>query len=172
MSLLDIHNVVKLFPVRRGFFGGTREFVHAVNGVDLQVEEAETLGLVGESGCGKTTLGRVAVGLYPPTSGRVCFEGVDLNAAQKGAVRKLRALMQVVFQDPFSSLNPRMSVGDIVTEPILIHQKTARKDRMEKARDLLKTVGLDPSSIDHYPHAFSGGQRQRISIARALSLRP
>jgi len=172
MSLLELHDIVKLFPVRRGFFGRAREFVHAVNGVSMEVYKGESVGLVGESGCGKSTIGRIAVGLYRPTSGKVLFDGVDLNRESKETVRKLRGSMQVVFQDPFSSLNPRMSIKDIITEPILVHKTKGRKECQEKASALLRKVNIDPDVLDRYPHEFSGGQRQRISIARAIALEP
>jgi oligopeptide/dipeptide ABC transporter ATP-binding protein len=155
--LLELRNITKRFPVRRSFFGRAREFVHAVNDVTLSIEAGETVGLVGESGCGKTTLGRIALGLIRPTSGEVIFNG-DVR--------------QAVFQDPFSSLNPRMSAADIITEPILIHKAVSKKERMNTAEELLESVGLEAAHAHRYPHEFSGGQRQRIGIARAIALKP
>lgn len=172
MGLLELHDVVKRFSVRRGFFGDAKEFIHAVNGVSLSIAEGEILGLVGESGCGKSTLGRLALGLYRPDKGRVMFEGRDINKVSGEELKKIRNGLQVVFQDPFSSLNPRMSVRDIVTEPFLVHGSAVKKDLNKKAEELLISVNMDPSSIYRYPHEFSGGQRQRIGIARAIALAP
>lgn len=162
MALVEVTDLTKIFPSR------DREFT-AVNAVSLAIEPGETLGLVGESGCGKTTLGRMLLRLIEPTSGSIRFEGQDLLAASGGGLRRLRRNMQIIFQDPFGSLNPRMRVREIVTEPLVIH---GEKRTAEKAGELLRAVGLDDSALPRYPHEFSGGQRQRIGIARALALRP
>ena len=172
MALLELHNLVKHFPVRRAFLGKTRDFVHAVNGVTLSVEKGETLGVVGESGCGKTTLGRVAIRLMEPDSGRIVFDGTDITKFSRKELIPFRRRMQIVFQDPFSSLNPRMNVGDIIAEPLLIHKICRKNEKYEKVAALLEEVGLEKNHAYRYPHEFSGGQRQRICIARALSLKP
>jgi ABC-type glutathione transport system ATPase component len=150
-----------------------REFT-AVNGVSLDIHEGETLGLVGESGCGKSTLGRMALRLIEPTSGEVRFDGEDVLAASASALRRLRRNMQIIFQDPFASLNPRMRVAEIITEPLLIHtdSRPGNQDLHAAAAEIIRAVGLDDSALRRYPHEFSGGQRQRIGIARALILRP
>ena len=171
--LLVVRDLVKHFDIRGGLLGVTKlGAVRAVDGVTFGVNEGETLGLVGESGCGKTTLGKVILRLLPPTSGSVQFEGkelFDLNARDMKAARRD---IQVVFQDPYASLNPRMSVGEIVGEGLYVHGMTNKKEREAAVRDLLKRVGLNQQHIHRYPHEFSGGQRQRIGIARALALRP
>jgi oligopeptide transport system ATP-binding protein len=171
--LLEVEDLVKHFEVRGGLMGITKlGAVRAVDGVSFTVTEGETLGLVGESGCGKTTLGKVILRLLPPTAGKVTFEGkslFDLNARQLKAARRD---IQVVFQDPYASLNPRMSVGEIVGEGLYVHGMTNKREREAAVRDLLKRVGLNQQHIHRYPHEFSGGQRQRIGIARALALRP
>src|SRR5689334_18771090 len=175
MSLLSIRDLVKVYQTDDGLFGKTRREVRAVNGVSLDIAQGETLGLVGESGCGKTTLGRMVLRLIEPTSGSVRFDGCDVLGASHSEMRKLRRDMQIVFQDPFASLNPRMHVFDIVREPWSIHggsdQNGTTPPRLRAAK-LLKTVGLDESALDRFPHEFSGGQRQRIGIARALALKP
>ena len=171
--LLEVHDLVKHFDIRGGLLGITKlGAVRAVDGVSFSVREGETLGLVGESGCGKTTLGKVILRLIPPTSGTVDFEGrpvFQMNARQLKAARRD---VQVVFQDPYASLNPRMSVGEIVGEGLFVHGMTNRREREAAVRDLLRRVGLNQQHIHRYPHEFSGGQRQRIGIARALALRP
>jgi oligopeptide/dipeptide ABC transporter ATP-binding protein len=171
-SLISVKRLVKHFPVRRGVFSRVVAQVRAVDDISFDILEGETLGLVGESGCGKTTAGRTILRLIPPTAGTIRFGQRDLMAARGAELRALRRNMQIVFQDPFSSLNPRMTIKNIVEEGLVIHGMGNRQERMEKVRDTLRRVGLDPSYINRYPHEFSGGQRQRISIARALALNP
>jgi oligopeptide transport system ATP-binding protein len=181
MPLLSILNLVKIYQTDEGMFGKTKREVRAVNGVSLDITQGETLGLVGESGCGKTTLGRMLLRLIEPTSGAITFNGYDVLGASGSQLRRLRRDMQIIFQDPFASLNPRMRVEEIVTEPLIIHgttasnggQSTAASTNLHQAAiDILRAVGLDESALRRYPHEFSGGQRQRIGIARALVLRP
>ncbi len=171
-NLLEVRGLKKYFPIRRGIFSRISGYVRAVDGVDLTLRRGETLGLVGESGSGKTTTGRCILRLMEPTGGSIRFEGVDLLSLSSSAMRRMRREMQVIFQDPFSSLNPRMKVGNIVGEPLAIHRIARGADREEMVAALLKRVGLEPSAMSRYPHEFSGGQRQRIGIARALALRP
>ena len=168
--ILDINELFKTFPVKSAF-GAVAE-ARAVDGVSLSVGRGEVVGLVGESGCGKSTLGRLALGLMPPTSGTVRFRGQDLNRTGKGALRSLRKQMQIIFQDPFASLNPRMRIRDIVTEPLVIHRLAKREELNDRAAILLEKVGLAADVLARYPHEFSGGQRQRIGIARALASDP
>jgi oligopeptide transport system ATP-binding protein len=172
-TLAATERLAKYFPVGEGWFGRGRRFVRAVDGVSIRVRRAETLGLVGESGCGKSTLGRLILRLLDPTFGRVIFDGQDITALSQRELRPLRRRMQIIFQDPFSSLNPRMTVREIVGEAIRIH-KLARTRADEEARivELLERVGLRADVMDRYPHEFSGGQRQRIGIARALAVEP
>ncbi|SFR27120.1 oligopeptide transport system ATP-binding protein [Lentzea waywayandensis] len=172
--ILEVENLVKHFPVRVGvLFKRTVGHVKAVDGVSFKLNKGETLGVVGESGCGKSTLAQVLMRLEPPTSGLARFEGRDMFAMKGAELRKLRRDIQIVLQDPYTSLNPRMTVGDIVGEPYEIHTEVAPKgDRQRKVQELLETVGLNPEHINRYPHQFSGGQRQRIGIARALALKP
>ncbi len=171
--LLEVRDVVKHFDIRGGLLGVSKlGAVRAVDGVSFSVREGETLGLVGESGCGKTTLGKVILRLIPPTAGSVAFEGKSLFDLSNRELKAARRDIQVVFQDPYASLNPRMSVGEIVGEGLFVHGMTNRRERESAVRELLKRVGLNQQHIHRYPHEFSGGQRQRIGIARALALRP
>ena len=173
MPLVEINDLSKVFPLGESIFGGgAKGEVRAVDGVSLTIESGETLGLVGESGSGKSTLGRLVLRLIEPTSGQIFFEGKDLTSAGRRELRRLRRDMQIIFQDPFGSLDPRMRVADIIGEPLIIHERMSAKIRRERVRELLKAVGLDESAAGRYPHEFSGGQRQRIGIARALALRP
>ena len=169
--LLEVDDLVTHFPIKAGLLRSTIGHVHAVDGVSLTVTPRETVGIVGESGCGKTTFGRSILRLIEPTSGSVRFEGEDVLAADTRRLRDLRKKMQIVFQDPYASLNPRMPVNDIVSEPLRIHGVTGAEARA-RAGELLEAVGLLPEHGNRYPHEFSGGQRQRIGIARALSLSP
>jgi len=172
MSLLEIRNLKKHFPVGDGFLSRNKGSVKAVDGVTLSVNEGETLGLVGESGCGKSTLGRAILRLIEPTSGEVIFEGKNLLALSGRELRDMRREMQIIFQDPYASLNPRMRVGDIVGEGLEIHKLAKGKAKRDRVMELLKQVGLREDLFARYPHEFSGGQRQRIGIARALAVNP
>jgi oligopeptide transport system ATP-binding protein len=171
MPFLEVRNLVKEFSRTRGIFGG-RTVVRAVDGVSFIVEEGETFGLVGESGSGKTTTGRCILRLIEPTSGEIRFKGEDVLAFNRARMRQARRDMQIVFQDPYSSLNPRMRVGTIVEEPLVIHRMGSRTERLARVTELFELVGLDPTQLARYPHQFSGGQRQRIGLARALALNP
>jgi len=172
--LLRVENLVKYFPVSSGsFFRRQASVVHAVDDISFDLHRGETLGLVGESGCGKSTTGRTILQLYRPTSGSVYLEGVDLVKLKGKDLRMIRRKMQMIFQDPYASLNPRMTVGEIVSDPLLVYNEAkSRKEIDEEVRYLLGLVKLDPSYTNRYPHEFSGGQRQRIGVARALALRP
>jgi len=170
--ILEATALVKEFPVRGGLLGRAVNKVQAVSDVDLQVFPGETLGVVGESGCGKSTLGRLLLNLIPVTSGTVRFEGVEIQDLNDRRMRPLRQRMQMVFQDPYASLNPRMTVGEALSEPFRVHQGRTGDDIEERIKELLVTVGLSPEHRSRYPHEFSGGQRQRIGIARALALDP
>ncbi len=170
--LLNVVNLKKYFPIRRGVFSRVVAHVQAVDDISFQIHEGETLGLVGESGCGKTTAGRALLRLLPPTAGRVQFDGQDVIASGGPQLRQLRRDMQIVFQDPFGSLNPRMTIRGIIEEGLVVHRIGNRKERLEKVRKTLEEVGLDPTYINRYPHEFSGGQRQRVCVARALALNP
>jgi len=165
--LVQIRRLEKHFPI-----AGSDDVVRAVDGVSFDIRTGETLGLVGESGCGKTTVGRCIVRLIDPTAGNIAFDGRDITDLRGQTLRELRREMQIIFQDPYSSLNPRLSIRSIISEPLEIHRIGTRAERREMVADLLKRVGLDPKYADRYPHEFSGGQRQRIGIARALALRP
>ncbi len=172
--LLHVENLVKYFPIASGaLFRRGNSAVHAVDGVSFDLYQGETLGLVGESGCGKSTTGRTILQLYPPTSGSVVFDGVDLVRLNREELRKIRRRMQMIFQDPYASLNPRLTVGEIISDPLQVYQEARTKQEIEeRVRSLLDLVRLNPSYINRYPHEFSGGQRQRIGIARALALHP
>ena len=170
--LLEVENLRKYYPVRGGIWGAKIGDVRAVDGVSFSVARGETLGLVGESGCGKSTLGRTLVRLEDPSGGEVRFDGKDIAHASRAELFQLRREIQIIFQDPYSSLNPRMTVGEIVREPLVVHRLGTRAEQVEKVRQLLETVGLSGEMLDRYPHEFSGGQRQRIGVARALALKP
>ena len=166
-ELVRVRGLVKHFPVE-----GSDDVVRAVDGVTFEILSGETLGLVGESGCGKSTVGRCLLRLIEPTAGEIEFEGRDVRALSKSELRSLRREMQIIFQDPYASLNPRMKVRDIVGEPLVIHGLKSKEEKRARVAELLKRVGLDPEYMNRYPHEFSGGQRQRIGIARALALNP
>jgi ABC-type glutathione transport system ATPase component len=173
MALVEMRDLTKIYPTNESVFGGgARGEVRAVDGVSLDVHEGETLGLVGESGSGKSTLGRLILRLIEPTSGTVRYKGHDLTRASRSDMRRLRREMQIIFQDPFGSLDPRMRVADAIAEPLIIHESANRDARRRRVAELLKAVGLDQSAAHRFPHEFSGGQRQRIGIARALALQP
>jgi oligopeptide transport system ATP-binding protein len=172
--LLDVHDLQMHFPITKGIiFQKQVGAIKAVDGIDFSLFRGETLGLVGESGCGKSTTGRAILQLYRPTAGEVVFEGHDLTKTKGEELRKMRRRMQMIFQDPYASLNPRMTVGSIIGEPLEVHGiGKSKKERQDRVQELLKTVGLNPYFINRYPHEFSGGQRQRIGIARALAVNP
>jgi oligopeptide/dipeptide ABC transporter ATP-binding protein len=172
MPLIEVRDLKKHFPVRKGVFSRVAAHVKAVDGVSFHINEGETLGLVGESGCGKTTTGRTLLRLQEPTAGTIRFDGQDVLQARGGALRGLRRNMQIVFQDPYGSLNPRMTVRSIVEEGLIVHGVGNRKERLARVCEVLEKVGLEASYIHRYPHEFSGGQRQRLGIARALTLNP
>jgi oligopeptide/dipeptide ABC transporter ATP-binding protein len=171
-ALVEVENLQKYFPVRGGVLQRARAQVHAVDGVDLEIAEGETVGLVGESGCGKSTFGRTLLRLHEPTSGTIRFRGRTLNDLSGAELRRIRREMAMVFQDPYASLDPRQTVGDTIGEALAIHGLRPRAARPERIRELLDLVGLDPQHAERYPHEFSGGQRQRIGIARALAVEP
>ena len=170
--LLDVTDLRKTFPARTGLFGNVIDRVHAVDGISFSIAEGRTLGLVGESGCGKSTVGRAILRLIEPSSGTIRFQGNDITHLPPGELRALRRRMQIVFQDPYSSLNPRKRAGEIVAEPLMVHGIAKAAERRELVEAIFAKVGLQPRQMGLYPHQFSGGQRQRISIARALSLGP
>jgi oligopeptide/dipeptide ABC transporter ATP-binding protein len=170
-KILEVRDLVKKFPIRAGLFRSVKGYVHAVSGLSFDVGKGETLGLVGESGCGKSTTGRMLLRLLDPTSGSVKFEGEELVGAPNSRIRDLRRRIQFVFQDPYASLNPRMTVQAIISEPMKVHG-VWKDGGQQKARELMDLVGLNPEHLNRYPHEFSGGQRQRIGVARALALDP
>ncbi len=183
-TVLRVDHLVKEFPITKGiFFRKQIGAVHAVSDISFEVKDGETLGLVGESGCGKSTTARCVLRLLEPTSGNVWYqsategdgsrrEALDIATADRGELRRLRRELQIVFQDPYASLNPRMTVASIVSEPLVVHGQGSKNDRLEKVKELLRVVGLNPEHANRYPHEFSGGQRQRIGVARALALNP
>ena len=174
MPLLKVEHLHKEFPTGSGFMGGkfSKKVVSAVNDLSFEIRAGETFGLVGESGCGKSTTGRAIMHLDPPTSGKVYFEGRDISKMNKKELKAMRREMQFIFQDPYASLNPRMTIGEIISEPMVIHGIGTPEERIERVRELLDVVGLNPEHINRYPHEFSGGQRQRVGIARSFILRP
>lgn len=171
--LLKVDNLVRHFPIKSGsLFSRNPSYVHAVDGVSFNIFEGETLGLVGESGCGKSTTGRTILQLHRPTSGSVWFQGQDLAKLKGEKLRRMRRELQMIFQDPYASLNPRMTVGQIIGEPMTIHNVYQGATQVKRVQELLELVGLNPAFINRYPHEFSGGQRQRVGVARALALEP
>jgi oligopeptide transport system ATP-binding protein len=170
--LLTVEGLKKYYPIEGGVWRKTIGYVKAVDGVSFEVFKGETFGLVGESGCGKSTTGRALMHLIEPTEGRVVFAGQDITALDKRMLRKLRKDIQMIFQDPFASLNPRQTVGQIIEEPMIVHKIGTKAERKKRVRELLEVVGLSSAYADRYPHQFSGGQRQRIGIARALAVDP
>lgn len=170
--MLLVKNLQKTFVTRQGFFSRQKEVLHAVRGVSFDLNKSETLGVVGESGCGKSTLARVIMRLYEPDSGQVILDGVDISRMSQKELRPYRKKFQMIFQDPFASLHPRMRVGDIIAEPLVIHGCVRRKEKRDRVSVLMEKVGLSPDYYDRYPHEFSGGQRQRVGIARAIALEP
>lgn len=170
--LLETRNLKKYFPISGGLLGRTVAWVHAVDNVDLDINEGECVGIVGESGCGKSTLARVITGIYPLSSGTIKFEGKDLTDERGKQRKEVKKDIQIVFQDPYWSLNPRLRVDAIISEPLNVHTNLSKREKLERIKKLLDMVGLDPEKSDLYPHEFSGGQRQRIAIARALALNP
>ena len=170
--LLQVKDLFKHFPINQGLFSRSKSKVHAVDGISFDIYDGETLGLVGESGCGKSTTGRTILQLYRPTAGEVLFDGDNLAKLKGEDLRRKRRYLQMIFQDPYASLNPRMTVGKIIGEPMDIHNTLKGKAQLERVEELLELVGLNPAFLNRYPHEFSGGQRQRIGVARALALQP
>lgn len=171
-NLIEVKNLRKLFPITGGFFKRTIGHVRAVDDVSFSLQEGETLGIVGESGSGKSTLGRTIIRLYEPTEGNILFEGRDISHLTRRKLRSTRKNIQMVFQDPYASLNPRMTIGELIDEPLKVHTDLSKQDRLDKVKELLHIIGLSEETYSRYPHEFSGGQRQRIGIARALAIRP
>lgn len=171
-TLIEVKNLTKYFAAGEALFGKGADVVKAVDDVSFTIRKGETFGLVGESGCGKSTTGRCILRLIEPTGGEVEFEGKDFLSVGKEGLRQMRRDMQIIFQDPYSSLNPRMRVGNIIAEPLVIHNVSVKAERRDRVVELLELVGLAPEHAERYPHEFSGGQRQRIGIARALALKP
>jgi oligopeptide transport system ATP-binding protein len=172
-TLVQVRNLKMHFPITQGIVVQRKVgAIKAVDGLNFDVQRGETLGLVGESGCGKSTTGRAILQLYRPTAGEVFFEDMNLTTMKGEALRRMRRRMQMIFQDPYASLNPRMTVGDIIGEPLLVHNIAKGKERRERVQELLRVVGLNPYFVNRYPHEFSGGQRQRIGVARALAVQP
>jgi oligopeptide transport system ATP-binding protein len=171
-NLIEVENLKVYFPIRAGIFKTVQGTVKAVDDISFEVRRGETLGLVGESGCGKSTTGRAMIRLREPTAGAVKFDGVELTSLKSNELRRLRRRMQIIFQDPYGSLDPRMTVGSIISEPLETHRLAKGEGKRERVAELLKMVGLDPSYVNRYPHEFSGGQRQRIGVARALAVEP
>ena len=170
--LIEVNNLKKYFPVKNEFLGGEKKFVKAVDGVSFNIRKGETFGLVGESGCGKSTLGRSITRLYDITEGDILFEGTNIAKLSKKEMKSFYSKIQTIFQDPYSSLNPNMTVRELVNEPLALHTKLSKDERNKKIKELLETVGLSDSDMDKFPYEFSGGQRQRIGIARAISTEP
>ena len=170
--LLEVKDLKKWFPSSKSPFSGKKQYVKAVDGVSFTLHYGETLGIVGESGCGKSTMGRSVLRLLEPTSGQIFFEGKNFTALNKKELRKSRSELQIIFQDPYASLDPRMTIGDIIAEPLDIQLKLSEKERMERVLKMMERVGLNTRYVNRYPHEFSGGQRQRIGIARAMILNP
>ncbi|AYB40886.1 ABC transporter ATP-binding protein [Brevibacillus laterosporus] len=170
--LVDVEHLKKYYPINKGFFGGTKKYVKAVDDISFQIYKGETFGLVGESGCGKSTTGRSIVRLFDVTDGRILFDGHDVAKMSEQQLKPFRKRMQTIFQDPYSSLNPGMTVFELISEPMNIHDSLGEKERKEIIQDLLERVGLKKEHLDRYPHEFSGGQRQRVSIARSLAVKP
>lgn len=170
--LVEAKNLKKHFPIRKGLFGQKKSYVRAVDGISLSIQKGETMGLVGESGCGKSTTGRMIMRLLAPTEGEIWFNGKDISKLNDKQLRDTRKELQMIFQDPYASLNPRMNIGEIIAEPLIIHDTMTKKERERRVHELLEFVGLNSYQANRYAHEFSGGQRQRIGIARALAVNP